>query len=145
MNDEQKRKELSSSLQRRPRSSTGKISLIHYPALHAYTSPCLHHQPSEHRLTMLPSQENQQVAFNCGGERTLKKIPHHTTGQEDRPTLPTGTRGNRKESQGRNHQRRIRCNLQAVQEEGMCHFPGYPGSTLVVSKKIKLTSPPSGR
>lgn len=136
MNDEQKRKERSSSLQRRPRSSTGKPRSL--PRTAFIHQSWHQHQPSEHKLTILPSQENQQVALDCGGERRIKEIPHYTTGQEDRPTLPTGTRGNRKESQGRNYQGCIRCNLQAIQKEGMCR-----SRTSGVSIHLANSTPPT--
>lgn len=45
-----------------------------------------------------------------------------TQGQEDHPPLPTGTRGHRTEHEGCDHQGRIRCHPQAVQEARMFHL-----------------------
>lgn len=72
------------------------------------------------RLRVGPfAQEDQHLAINSRGQGLPQETAHDTPGQEDRPALPAGPRGNSAEHEGRDHQGRTGRDLQAVQEEGM--------------------------
>lgn len=73
-------------------------------------------------ISLMSVQETQHLPLHHWGQRHPQNAPHHSTRQEDWPTLPPGPRSHRTEPQGRHDQGRIRCHLQAVQEEGQWFY-----------------------